>query len=66
MTTTVLERYTECSSGVYRHTVSPEQRALAKRRRHEAKSDAPGGHPARRREVEPMTNPTNSIHARTA
>ena len=29
MTTTVPDRYTECSSGVYQHTVSPEQRALA-------------------------------------
>ena len=25
----VLDRYMECSSGVYQHTVSPEQRALA-------------------------------------
>ena len=25
----VLDRYMECSSGVYQHTASPEQRALA-------------------------------------
>ena len=29
MTTTVPDRYAECSSGVYEHTTSPEQRALA-------------------------------------
>ena len=27
--TIVPDRYTECSSGVYQHAVSPEQRALA-------------------------------------